>query len=272
MHFPRINDLVIDWSYQNTYMIAKAQPVDSHIHDSLEIYVNVSGDVSFMVENHVYAITFGDVILTRPNEYHHCIYKNDCVHEHFCIWIPVRGNEHLLGFWFKELKENLIRLPEEKKKKLVTTCYLLDKLEPAEDMILDRYYLFMQMLVMLKDLNEDHNTFGIASHIELPEKLTAVLDYINQNYMHIKSTAEVAKRFYISQTTLERLFKKHLNITPSSYIDMKRLAFAKRLLLQDKTVLEACLESGFPDYSHFIAKFKRQFGQTPLQYKKANKF
>ena len=36
----------------------------SHIHDICEIYVNISGDVSFMVENKVFTISHGDVIIT----------------------------------------------------------------------------------------------------------------------------------------------------------------------------------------------------------------
>jgi AraC-like DNA-binding protein len=34
------------------------------------------------------------------------------------------------------------------------------------------------------------------------------------------------------------------------------------------TVTEAALKSGFSDYSNYIQLFKKQFGMTPLQYKK----
>ena len=46
---------------------------DDHIHNECEIYINLSGDVSFAVENSVYPIMPGGIIITRPLEYHHCI-------------------------------------------------------------------------------------------------------------------------------------------------------------------------------------------------------
>ena len=36
-----------------------------HTHNECEIYINVSGDVSFMVENNIYPISSGDIIITR---------------------------------------------------------------------------------------------------------------------------------------------------------------------------------------------------------------
>ena len=49
---------------------------ESHFHDRCEIYINISGDVSYMVENHLYPVSKGDIIITKPFEYHNCIYNN----------------------------------------------------------------------------------------------------------------------------------------------------------------------------------------------------
>ena len=46
----------------------------AHIHDLCEIYVNLSGNVSFVVERNLYKILPGDIIITKPYEYHHCVY------------------------------------------------------------------------------------------------------------------------------------------------------------------------------------------------------
>ena len=59
----------------------------SHIHSFCEVYVNVSGDVSFVVEGKVYPIGYGDVIITKPNEFHHCVFHSERAHEHYCLWI-----------------------------------------------------------------------------------------------------------------------------------------------------------------------------------------
>ena len=64
-----------------------------------------------------------------------------------------------------------------------------------------------------------------------------------------------------------RLFKEHLNTTPKTYLESKRLVHSQILLKEGKSVLDACMESGFPDYSNYIRLFKRRFGVTPKQYK-----
>ena len=58
----------------------------AHIHSFCEVYLNLSGDVSFVVEDSVYPVGRGDIIITKPNEVHRCVYHSDCVHEHFCLW------------------------------------------------------------------------------------------------------------------------------------------------------------------------------------------
>ena len=55
---------------------------DSHFHPECEIYINLSGSVAFEVENHVYPISRGSVIITRPYEYHRCIYRISTVRRH----------------------------------------------------------------------------------------------------------------------------------------------------------------------------------------------
>lgn len=49
---------------------------EQHVHDECEIYFNLSGDVSFMVEDNIYPITPGSAVITRPYENHHCIYHS----------------------------------------------------------------------------------------------------------------------------------------------------------------------------------------------------
>ena len=44
---------------------------DAHIHDYCEVYFNVSGNVSFAVENKVYPVNTGDIIISKPNEIHY---------------------------------------------------------------------------------------------------------------------------------------------------------------------------------------------------------
>ena len=85
---------------------------ESHIHKECEIYLNLSGDVSFEVENRIYPISRGSAIITRPYEYHHCIYRSNRRHEHYWITFSAEKNEDFMQMFFGREKgrDNLIRL------------------------------------------------------------------------------------------------------------------------------------------------------------------
>ena len=54
----------------------------------------------------------------------------------------------------------------------------------------------------------------------------------------------------------------------AEFIKSKRLNLAAELLRNGASVLNASVECGFCDSSHFITHFKKSFGMTPLKYKK----
>ena len=73
---------------------------NSHIHKECEIYINISGDVSFVVEGQIYPVKPGSIIITKPYEYHHCVYHSNKLHRHFWFLISPCGNEKFLDIFF----------------------------------------------------------------------------------------------------------------------------------------------------------------------------
>ena len=76
----------------------------THIHRECEIYLNLSGEVSFEVENRIYPVSPGTVILTRPYEYHHCICHSDVPHRHYWITFSAQETEDYLSLFFRREK------------------------------------------------------------------------------------------------------------------------------------------------------------------------
>ena len=235
----------------------------SHIHDQCEIYVNVSGNVSFMVEGQLYPITRGSAIITRPFEYHHCIYHTSTPHEHYWILFSGTGNEALLDLFFDRPagKENLLVLPQQQTEELLELCSTLSKNEP--DSTAEKYKLFFELLSLLRSGNHQKSQ---AKNI--PQELHHVLNTINSSFAAPLCIKDLARDSFISINTLERLFKTHLGVTPTEYIQKKRVSHGAKLLQQGYSVSQAAGECGYPDTSQFIALFKKAFGQTPLQYRK----
>ena len=251
-------------SIKANYFIENCQPkndlTNSHIHDECEIYLNLSGEVGFIAENNFYEIKSGDIFITKPHEYHHCIIKRKCLHEHFWITFKAEGNDWLLAPFFERNsgESNLIELDNNLKKEAINLCFKLTE----SDNELEQYITFLSLLKLIND-NKVKNT---SPHI--PDDIALYIEYINKNFRKNITVKELCKLNFVSVNTLERRFKNHVGITPTAYIQNRRLINAIAILRNGGSVTQAAYESGFPDYSHFISLFKKRFGKTPLQFKK----
>lgn len=241
---------------------------DSHVHPECEIYINLSGDVSFMVEKHIYPITPGSIVITRPYEYHHCVYHSDAHHKHFWILfsLPSEDNEvktSLFGKFFgrKLGINNLLKLDKSGEDELISLCH---KLASESITTAEKYAGFYSLINLI-----DKASVASEEKSKYPAEIDTALSFIDQNYKNSSLTVQdIASYAGVSVNTLERHFRSKLSISPNSYLKKKRLAHAAELLFSGKNVSEACEESGFSDYSHFIALFKNSYGTTPLKYKK----
>ena len=73
--------------YRNENAAPKSAFPQPHSHDCYEIYINISGDVSFLVNDKLYAVQSGDLIVARPGEMHVSIVQSPCMYESFCFYI-----------------------------------------------------------------------------------------------------------------------------------------------------------------------------------------
>ena len=71
----------------------------------------------------------------------------------------------------------------------------------------------------------------------------------------------------LSKSTLLRAFTKSKGVTPYSYLQNIRIGEAKKLLEQGLPPVEAALQTGFSDQSHFTNYFNRYIGLAPGAYR-----
>ena len=98
-------------------------------------------------------------------------------------------------------------------------------------------------------------------HLETVEKAK---QFIATNFRRPISLGEISRNVALSEFHFARLFKQVTQESPYEYVLKVRLNYAL-LLLQSTfcSVFDACFESGFNSYSHFIASFTKQFGASP---------
>jgi len=236
---------------------------ESHVHRACEIYVNLSGDVSFEVENRIYPISRGSAIITRPLEYHHCIYHSQQRHEHYWITFTAQQEDFLQIFFDREKgRDNLIRLSSDQLQALQTVLEAL--LEPVADPLRQRI-LCLQLFAVL---NEGTRGSPMTVLEALPPSVAQALRFMDSHLAEDLDIRALAAAGSVSVNTLERHFKAALGATPTAVLRKKRLIASMACLRSGDAVTEAALKCGFTDYSNYIQLFRKQFGMTPLQYKK----
>ena len=237
---------------------------ETHIHKECEIYLNLSGDVSFEVENRVYPVSRGTVIITRPYEYHHCILRSSARHSHYWITFSAEHTESFLKLFFdrEKGKDNLILLDENSTQKL---CAVLDGLLKKEGNALKRRIDFLMIFHILSAGKRTAYTDTIEG---LPEDVAKALLFMDEHLTDNLDVGSIAAACNVSVNTLERHFRETLACSPIVMLRNKRLITSRDLLRNGAAVSEAALKSGFSDYSNYIQLFRKRFGITPLQYKK----
>ncbi|MBQ2704761.1 MAG: helix-turn-helix transcriptional regulator [Clostridia bacterium] len=257
---PTINSFDFQIKYSKTDRKRHTVGIDIHAHDEFELYINLSGDVAFLVENKLYDLTRGDVVISRPGELHHCVYRSDDPHELFWILFDSHKNSEILDFLQEGFEENFISPKDELREELIELCYTFCNGSLTEEEKVYCFFRFFAILKMSKDSSKKQSA--------MTKELSEIIEFIDDNVCEEITVSSIAKRFFISQSALERRFKEILFMTPLEYIRRKKLLFAAKLLKDGASVLVAGTSVGYNDSSYFIELFKHYYGITPHQYKK----
>ena len=250
--------------YRNEYTeIDDPRHDESHIHSCCEIYFNLAGDVSFWANNRLYPIKSGDIIATKPGDVHLCVYNSPTVNEHFCFWFEYATDSPLGEYIAPIFEANHYSLGEGKEKlaELLTTLKKMDTVGENEFARTAKLY---EIFVFLRENCKVQSTQMPET---MPPEMQRIVDDLNKNFTEFNHISDILKQYYISQATLNRWFRKYLRVSPREFLEAKKLAYAKKLLSEGRSVTETCMLAGFSDCSHFISVFKKKFGQTPHRYK-----
>jgi AraC-like DNA-binding protein len=102
-----------------------------------------------------------------------------------------------------------------------------------------------------------------AEKRELLDEITA---YIETYYANAMTLGDLAKRFYVSESTISHLFKQKMGVSLHQYVTQRRLIAAKNLILRGVPMEAVAEQVGFSDYSSFYRAFKGAFGISPRQF------
>ena len=114
--------------------------------------------------------------------------------------------------------------------------------------------------------------FGKSQRAALPhlsEEVLSTVRYMNAHLAEELSIDELAARVYLSHTGLIWKFKHELNTTPSQYLILLRLRYAKQLLLDQSCGISEISEMcGYANPYYFTNAFRRYAGMSPTAFRK----
>jgi len=98
------------------------------------------------------------------------------------------------------------------------------------------------------------------------EKLRKIVELMADNLDEPFSALQLAKTAGLSVRQVERLFLRHLNVTPGRYYMRLRLERARELLRQtNMPILDVAIATGFTSHSYFAQSYRLLFGRPPSE-------
>lgn len=101
-------------------------------------------------------------------------------------------------------------------------------------------------------------------------KTVRITEYINQHYSDADlSIPMLCSIFYLSESTLRRMFLSTCGMTPVQYITDVRMNAAKNMLIYDNIpVNDVAVRCGFASPYYFSRIFKKKTGLSPSEFRK----
>lgn len=151
-------------------------------------------------------------------------------------------------------------------KKLPATCYL----RPLHELIMKGSLEFGKeenLLLLLSLLLQNYGQPFDSCVPECRDEIEKACAFMEQNYEKRIYLDQICRQANLSKSALLRAFTRSKGVTPYSYLENIRIGAAKKLLEQGATPMEAALQTGFSDQSHFTHYFSRFIGLSPGVYR-----
>lgn len=269
LKFDKFNErepFYFDYKEISTKPEDKKANTENHFHNFFEIYLIESGECQYFIDNKVYEIVKGDIVLIPEGIIHNTKYKDNnysrmlinCSYK----YIPSAFNLYQKNAYvyrnnaaWKEIYYIFKKVLEEYKKK-----------EVYSDEILQNYteILFFHIL-----RNKNYYINNLSSNPLIEDSIK----YIQENYSSDITLKNVAKHFSVSPEHLSREFKKVTSFGFCKYLTLFRLKKAQSILKSSEKTMVADVASrcGFNDSNYFSLKFKEMYGISPKQMQLSHK-
>lgn len=240
------------------------QPFPNHFHEYYVIGLVEEGERLLSCRGREYVIKKGDIILFNPGDNHGCVQNDGGIFNYRGINIKkevmrrlaeeVTGKQELPGFSVTVVRD------EE------AACYL----QELHELVMEGSCEFGKeenLFLLVSLLIQRYGTPFENCIPECREEIERTCAFIESHYMERICLEQLCEYAGLSKSALLRAFTASKGVTPYRYLENIRIEKAKKLLEQGITPVEAALQTGFCDQSHFTNYFSRFIGLAPGAYR-----
>ena len=241
-----------------------------HVHDNYEIYMFLEGDTKYVIEENVYNLSYGDLIVIRKNQLHRTYHNTPTRYKRIILNVsPEFFNVNNCPSYEKIFTDVNSNIGGKIDYQIVKSSGIFDA--------------FMRLKNYTNDFNDNYSTIAKSVIIEILHLLNNVnlysasnvnnvwlknlITYLNENFTSDITLDFLEKKFFISKHHLCRTFMKNTGLTIHKYITKKRLAYVKDLIKTEQNVSYCVEKAGFNNYSTFYRAFINEYGYKPKNEK-----
>ena len=250
-----------------------------HYHDFHKILILLSGDITYCIEGRTYDLVPNDIVLVSAGEVHRPIIRSDCIYERIILYVSPEflagyaDPDNDLGLCLREAaaeQSHVLRVQSAHTARLDTAIRALDGCTSDSDYAhsLHEQLLFLEFMIQLNRAAL-HNRTAFIDHSPSDKKIVEILSYLNLHLTEDISIDDLSSRFFLSRYYLMHAFKEQTGYTIGGYLSTKRLLRARDLIAEGIPITEVCYACGFRNYSTFSRAYKKNFGESPREYRQS---
>lgn len=230
-----------------------------HYHDTFELYFLEEGQCSYLIDDKLYDVEEGDLVLIPERVIHSVTYTD----QHSRLLINCRDS------FFEPIpfpKEPVYRNADISGE--IHTLFQQIEQEFHRDDPYSPLLLQGAMRRLLALLNRNTNQYPIDR--EENRLIAVLLREMNSGFSGTVTLTEAAKRHCVSPAHLSRTFKRETGMNFNEYLSLLRLKKAEQLLRQEQqlSISEIALACGFNDSNYFSEKFHTANGCSPTAFRR----
>ena len=261
--------------------------LDRHIWDHELIFIE-QGSLKIKIEDTEYIARENDLVILRPNVYHHISWNNEnCIqpHIHFDfvelrdssgISVSMITREQMTNYELTLFREDFykandieipyilhLKNPVRIKNLIYSIIEEFERQSPYKKLALQG--MMTQLITMILRENVQSKKIDATS-----EYLNEIIYYMNEMVDKNLQLQDFVEKFNVSQWVLIQNFNKHYGCSPIKYYNKIRLIRAIDLLrFSFHSIIEISNKMGFNDPQTFSRWFKNLDGHYPSFYRKS---